>query len=73
MNPRELLVLLARFTVTGYGGLVGLTCDRCGTPRTFGADGEPIAFTEVFVYARDHDCRPRQVLSQRRARELAAI
>lgn len=36
MNPRELLVLLARFTITGYG--------------------DPIALTEVFVYARDHRC-----------------
>ena len=73
MNPRELLVLLARFTVTGYGGLVELTCDRCGTPKTFGGGSDPIGLPELMVYARDHKCPAAQAPSLRQASRLVAV
>jgi hypothetical protein len=68
MNPRELLVLLARFTVTGYGGLVEVRCNNCGTAKTFGVETEDIELPELVIYARDHRCRQDQAPGQRSAR-----
>jgi hypothetical protein len=56
VNPRELLILLARFTITGYGGLVELRCRNCPAVKTFGDGMSEIAFPELFVWARDHKC-----------------
>jgi hypothetical protein len=57
MTPRELLVLLARFTVAGYGALVELRCKNCPTAKTFGDGTEDIELSEVVVWGRDHRCQ----------------
>ena len=70
MNPRELLILLARFTITGYGGLVELRCRNCPAVKTFGDGMSDIGFPEPFVWARDHRCPDDPVPFLRRARDL---
>ena len=73
MNSQELLLLLARFTVTGFGGLVELRCKNCPAVKTFGDGCEDIELTEVFAWARDHRCPGAGFPSLRRAGELTAV